>query len=85
MTIRVAVQDGVAIVDPERPEVDRGDAVEIVVTSDVADEVHIHGYDLYLPVGDGDAASIQFVADIPGIFEVELESSHLPLFDLVVS
>jgi len=58
--------------------------VRLVVTADVADEVHIHGYDLFADVAPGTPATLEFVADIPGIFEVELESSGLVLLELVV-
>ena len=48
--------------------------VRLIVTADVADEVHIHGYDLFFDVPSGLATNFEFVADIPGIFEVEMES-----------
>ena len=68
-----------------RYEVAQGATVEIIVTSDVADELHVHGYDLYADLEPGVAATVSFVADIPGVFEVELESGHVLLFDLAVS
>jgi len=58
--------------------------VRLVVTADVADEVHIHGYDIFADVTPGTPATLEFVADIPGIFEVEMESSGLVLLELVV-
>ena len=67
-----------------RTTVPVGKPVTIRVSSDVADEVHVHGYDLKKDVAPGAPATISFVADIPGIFEVELESRSLKLTDLVV-
>ena len=58
--------------------------VRLIVTADVADKVHIHGYDLFFDVPSGTATDFEFVADIPGIFEVEMESSGLVLVELVV-
>jgi heme/copper-type cytochrome/quinol oxidase subunit 2 len=58
--------------------------VSIRVTSDVADEVHLHGYDKKVDVAPGAPATLTFTADIPGIFEVELESRSIKLIDLVV-
>ncbi len=56
----------------------------IRVTSDVADEVHVHGYDRTVPVAAGQTAEVTFVASIPGVFEVELERIHRLLFTLEV-
>jgi hypothetical protein len=55
------------------------------VTSDTADEIHIHGYDIEKEVGAGGTVTIDFAADIPGQFEVEAhEISPGLLFTLVV-
>ncbi len=66
-------------------EVDSGAPVELTVTADVADEVHVHGYDLFADLAPGVPAVIEFAADIPGIFEVELEGAGAQLAELVVS
>jgi hypothetical protein len=50
-----------------------GEQVRFRVRSDVADEIHIHGYELSEEVAAGGSASFSFPADIEGIFEVELE------------
>ena len=62
-----------------------GESVTLKVTSDVADHVHVHGYDLFTDVAAGDPVTIEFSADIPGVFEVELEDSGLLLLELEVS
>ena len=54
------------------------------VTSDAADEIHVHGYDKTAPVAAGATAEVSFVANIPGVFEVEFERSHRLLFTLEV-
>lgn len=64
--------------------VDLGSEVDITVTADVEDEVHVHGYDLFESVADGSPASFTFTADIPGDFEIELEDSGRLLFNLRV-
>lgn len=61
-----------------------GQTVIIKVTSDIADEVHLHGYDKKADAAPGTVATITFVADKPGIFEVELEKKGLKLFELEV-
>ena len=82
ITIRVVggkPQGGIA-----RPKVKKGANVLLVVRSDTADEVHLHGYDLSRKVAAGGTAQIRFVAKIPGRFEVELENSGVALAQLTV-
>ena len=67
-----------------RVRVGLGLKVRIRVESDHPEEVHLHGYDLSRDVAPGEPAIIDFVADAPGIFEVELEQAHLKLFELQV-
>jgi hypothetical protein len=67
-----------------RVEVAKGSLVRVTVTSDVADELHIHGYDLPVKLPAGAPASIEFRADKTGLFEVETHESHLVLFQLLV-
>lgn len=62
-----------------------GSVVAWSVTADVADEIHIHGYDILQPVAEGQPTSFAFVAEIPGVFEVELEASGQLLLLLEVS
>ena len=67
-----------------RKTVTLGKTVRIQVVSDAKDEVHLHGYDRKVDLTAGRPATLTFVADVPGIFEVELESRGLKLLDLVV-
>ena len=66
-------------------DVPLGSDVTLNVTSDVADEVHVHVYDNKAEVAAGGTATMTFTADIPGQFEVELEGAHLKLVELRVS
>ena len=62
-----------------------GDTVEVRVTSDVAEEVHLHGYDLLLQLEAGGEVTLTFEANLPGVWEAELHPSHRELFQLQVS
>lgn len=68
-----------------RIQVPLGEPVVIRVDSDVADEGHLHGYDIFVDVEPGTTGVIEFVADIPGIFELELEGARVLLADLEVA
>jgi hypothetical protein len=61
-----------------------GETVSIRVTSLRADEVHLHGYDIATPVRADLPAVIEFTADIPGVFELELEELGAELATLQV-
>jgi hypothetical protein len=84
-TVRVVVEGGVPKGGIVRETVKKGDTVVLVVTSDVADEVHLHGYDLSRDVAAGGTARIRFKATIPGRFEVELEERRVPIAELTVN
>ncbi len=81
----ITVRDGRHWDGPEAIGVNLGDEVILRVTSDQADEVHIHGYDLKVEVGTGETVDLSFVADVPGIFEVELENSGIKIFEIEVT
>jgi hypothetical protein len=61
-----------------------GDRVRIRVKSDVADEVHVHGYDFMKDVPAGGSVSFDFSATIEGAFEMELESRKEQLAELKI-
>ena len=68
-----------------RQTVSQGDRVVLVVKSDVADEIHLHGYDKSTDVTAGGTARLPFTATLPGRFEVELESRGVQIADLTVN
>jgi hypothetical protein len=82
--IEIEVEEG-RVDGPGRIEVSQGDQVRLEVKADVDDEVHVHGYDIFEEVGPDRDALVSFRADIPGIFEIELESAGLRLTRLEVA
>lgn len=83
--VRLDIVDGAPSGDVGRVRIDLGSTVELIVASDAADEVHLHGYDVTADVEAGGTATVRFVADIPGVFEVELHERRIPLAQLEVS
>lgn len=69
----------------DRVEVPLGTNVRLTITSDVVDEVHVHGYELTTAVPAGQAAQLEFLAEQPGVFEVELHDARQVLTRLQVS
>jgi hypothetical protein len=82
--IQVRVAGGKVETAERRVSVTRGDRVRVQVESDQADEVHVHGFDLSKQVGPGKPATVEFTANLPGVWEVELENAKRKLFDLEV-
>ncbi|HEX2041811.1 MAG TPA: hypothetical protein VHF24_04165 [Acidimicrobiales bacterium] len=67
-----------------RHEVPLNERIRLRVTSDTAEEVHVHGYEHRFQVGPTGPAEITFIANLPGVFEVELEKTHRRLLSLEV-
>lgn len=82
---RIVVVGGKPRGGVERLSYESGDRVQFTVTSDVADEVHVHGYDVSKDVPAGGTARFSFPARIEGVFEVELEGRKQQIAELRVS
>jgi hypothetical protein len=83
--LEVTVTGGQVTGDTGRVRVPAGEHVTLVVTSDAADELHVHGYDLGADLAPGTPATVEFDATIPGVFEVELHDAGTLLLSLQVS
>lgn len=82
--IEVTVR-GDRVQGPDRAAIRQGEQVILVVHADVSDHVHVHGYDLMADVEPGRPARIRFRANVPGVFEVELEDAGRPLLELEIA
>lgn len=82
--IRIEVTDGKLSPPAHVERIALGESVTLAVTSDVADEVHVHGYDMHVDLVAGQEGALTFTADIPGRFEVELEGAGALLVELEV-
>jgi len=77
--VRVTIRNGLPVGGPARITVSKGRRVVLVVNSDVADEVHLHGYDIMRDVVPGRPATIEFRATIVGTVKAELENRGLQI------
>ena len=82
---RIKVEDGVKIEGLDTLSVRVGETVRFEVEADVADEIHVHGYDLLFETLPEEEVLVEFVADATGIFEVELEELGLAIVDIEVT
>ena len=63
---------------------DKGETVRFRVVSDMAEEVHIHGYDIKKDLEPNQEETVSFKATITGIFEIEFEGSATQIGELKV-
>ena len=84
VSIDVLIAKGKISPAPGALQAKKGDHVDITITSDTADEVHVHGYDIEKPLTPGQPTEIQFDATQQGRFEVETHESGKTLFQLIV-
>jgi len=80
--IKVAVRNGKVTPADHREDVKVGDTVRLTVSSDQADEVHVHGVNIEQPVAAGKSVTITFQVKDPGIYEVETHESDLTLLEI---
>lgn len=64
---------------PQNIQIKEGEDITIKVTSPVADEVHIHGYDKTIELVPDIESSLTFNANLTGKYEIELHEAHVLL------
>jgi hypothetical protein len=84
-TIKVIdVKGGKPVGGIQKLDYTKGDQVRFKVNSDVADEIHVHGYDFHKDVPAGGSVSFSFPAKIEGVFVIELEAKGEQIARLTV-
>ena len=81
----IVIRNGEPVGGIKKLEYSAGEEIRFEVKSDVADEVHVHGYDLMQDVPAGGTVSFDFPAEIEGIFEAELEGRKEQILELQVN
>jgi hypothetical protein len=81
----IVIKDGQPVGGVQKLSFTQGDAIRFTVDSDVADEVHFHGYDVGKDVEAGGSVSFDVPAADAGVFEVELEQRVVPIAEITVN
>jgi hypothetical protein len=81
----IEVENGQPVGGVQKLSFKAGDDIRFVVTSDVAEEIHFHGYDVAEDVEAGGKVGFDVPATIEGVFEVELEHSAVPIAEISVN
>jgi len=69
--VEIGVRNYKVVGGAKRIEVEKGDTVRLLIRSDVEDEIHVHGYDLYGNPAPGKPARFKFKAKLEGEYEIE--------------
>ena len=80
----IVVQNAKPVGGVQKLTVKKGGQVTFTVKSDVADEIHVHGYNFHKDVAKGGSVSFNFPATIDGEFVIELESRSEQIASLEV-
>jgi len=80
----IVVKGGQPVGGIQDLEFTSGEEIQFQVRSDVAEEIHVHGYDVIEEVAPGKDVEFDFPAEIEGGFEVELEGAHVQIAELTV-
>jgi hypothetical protein len=78
------VRNGERAAGPVSMQAREGDDVEIKVTTDRPDELHLHGYDLHTALKANEPGALYFKATHSGRFDVELHHSGISLGTLEI-
>ena len=83
--VEVTIEGGEVEPAGKRVEVDAGQLVELVITSDAHDELHVHSDpDHEFEVEPGDEQVFRFRIDRPGVYEVESHELEVTIVQLEV-
>jgi hypothetical protein len=81
----IIVRNGEPVGGVQELEFDAGEEVRFQVSSDEAEEIHVHGYDLAKNVPAGRTVEFAFPAELEGIYEVELEGQAVQIAELRIN
>ena len=69
---------------PAQVDLPVGQSLTLVVTSDHADELHAHGFEVEVPLKAGVPTSVTLTGKEAGVFEVETHEPALTLLTVAV-
>lgn len=81
----ITIRDGEPVGGVQELSFHSGTQMRFAVQSDVADKLHLHGYDVSQPIGAGKRVEFDEQADIEGVFELELEERGVPVAEISVT
>jgi hypothetical protein len=81
----IVVRDGEPVDGVAELEFSAGEEIRFRVSSDQAEEIHVHGYDVSKDVPAGGTIEFAFPAELEGIYEAELEELGVQIAELRIN
>ena len=81
----IVVRDGEPVGGIQTLEFEAGEEIRFRVSSDAAEEIHVHGYDIAKDVPAGGTIEFDFPAELEGIYEAELEGLGVQIAELRIN
>jgi hypothetical protein len=81
----IEVRDGEPVGGIQTLEFSAGEEIRFRVSSDAAEEIHVHGYDIAKDVPAGGTIEFDFPAELEGIYEAELENLGVQIAELRIN
>ena len=81
----IVVREGEPVGGVQTLEYSAGEEIRFRVSSDAAEEIHVHGYDIAKDVPAGGTVEFAFPAELEGIYEAELEELGVQIAELRVN
>ena len=81
----IEVRNGEPVGGIQTLEFSAGEEVRFRVSSDEAEEIHVHGYDIAKDVPAGGTIEFDFPAELEGIYEAELEGQGVQIAELRIN
>lgn len=83
-TVTVTVTGSRVTPAPRTVELAVGETMTLTVTSDHADQLHVHGFDIEKELPAGTPVSVELTGESPGVYEVETHHPELRLLKIAV-
>nr|WP_310153097.1 cupredoxin domain-containing protein [Phycicoccus sp. 3266] len=83
-TVTVTVRGSRVTPAPRTVELGVGETMTLTVTSDHADQLHVHGFDIEKELPAGTPVSVELTGESPGVYEVETHHPELRLLKIAV-
>jgi hypothetical protein len=83
--VEISLKGGKTTPNGDRLTLTRYTILRLEITSDHDDEVHVHGYDIEIPVNAGAKVTKDITLQQVGRFEIESHAPALTILQLVVS
>jgi len=81
----IEVRNGEPVGGVQTLEFSAGEEIRFRVSSDEAEEIHVHGYDIAKDVPAGGTIEFDFPAELEGIYEAELEGLGVQIAELRIN